>query len=474
MVEKTEFDFSSFFNEFPIPSLDDWYKTVNKGSIPIVKIEGKGEGGSKRGEGKGEEEDIDISISPIYVKSDIEKLSAKINYPGFAPFIRGSEAAGNIIEPWLISQEYRAFSAGEINKILKEDLTKGLSAIHISLVQPDGPVIGNVQDLELMFKDIDITVLPLHIETGSTAFFSYIETGSTTSFSHNQAGGKNLPVLTFFTMLDEFLQQRNKQLNQINGFITFDPLNILLREGKTDFSQFDDYDQLLQNTRLAIEQKLKLQTIGIDARLYHQRGLNVVWQLAAAMATAIEYLKNLMKRGLTIDECASRVRFFFAVGSNFFLEIAKLRAARVMWSRIVATLGGSKESQIMHVHVSTSKQNPGEKNDPVRKINEDDPYTNILRSTTQALSAIVGGGDSIHVEPYNSHLESPQNFSRRIARNTQLILKEECHLNQVIDPVGGSYYLEWLTDQVAQKSWSRLQEIESSGGILTQCSKLIA
>lgn len=196
--------------------------------------------------------------------------------------------------------------------------------------------------------------------------------------------------------------------------------------------------------------------IAVNTRIYNSAGGNAVQELAFALATGVEYFRQAEKRGAKLDAVAPKMTFGFAMGSDFFIGIAKLRAARLLWSRIVAACGGNAESQKMHIHASTSLWSKS-------KL---DPYVNMLRATTEAFSAVAGGCDSLVVSPFDDVVRTPDDFSKRIARNTQYILAEECHFDHVVDPAGGSYYVETLTAQLANAAWAIFQQIEKAGGMV--------
>jgi len=211
-------------------------------------------------------------------------------------------------------------------------------------------------------------------------------------------------------------------------------------------------DQTLES---AFDEMAKAEAIGVNTRVYNNAGGNAVQEVAFALATGVEYLRQTEKRGVKVDAAAPKMTFGFAMGSDFFMAIAKLRAARLLWSRVVAACGGNAESQKMHIHASTSLWNKS-------KL---DPYVNMLRATTEAFSAVAGGCDSLVVSPFDDVVRTPDEFSKRIARNTQIILAEECHFDHVADPAGGSYYVETLTAQLATAAWAIFQQIEKAGGM---------
>jgi methylmalonyl-CoA mutase len=199
-----------------------------------------------------------------------------------------------------------------------------------------------------------------------------------------------------------------------------------------------------------------VKTVIVRGEPYHNGGANAVQELAFAFATAVEYIRACLDRGVAIDAIAPRIQFSFSVGSNFFMEIAKLRAARLIWSNIAKAFGGNEQSQKIAMHARTSYF--------TKTVY--DPYVNMLRAAAEAFAATVGGADSLHVSPFDEAVGPADEFSRRIARNTQLILLEEAHIANVIDPAGGSYYVETLTAQVAEEAWKLFQQIEAKGGIV--------
>ena len=205
----------------------------------------------------------------------------------------------------------------------------------------------------------------------------------------------------------------------------------------------------------AFDELAKADAIAVNTRLYNNAGGNAVQELAFALATGVEYLRQAEQRGASVNDTAKKITFGFAMGADLFMAIAKLRAARLLWSQVVEASGGDKEAQKLHIHASTSLWNRS-------KL---DPYVNMLRGTTEAFSAIAGGADSIYVGPFDEVIRTPDEFSKHIARNTQIILAEECHFDHVVDPAGGSYYVETLTAEVAKAAWAIFQQIEKAGGM---------
>jgi len=213
--------------------------------------------------------------------------------------------------------------------------------------------------------------------------------------------------------------------------------------------------RLEESLEAAFDALAKAPAIAVNTRLYHNAGGSAVQELAFALATGVEYLRQLEQRGVAVNDAASKCTFGFSMGADFFVALAKLRAARLLWSHVVAASGGGEAAQKMRIHASTSLWNKS-------KL---DPYVNMLRVTTEAFSAVAGGAESIYTGAFDEVLREPDAFSKRIARNTQVILSEECHFDHVVDPGGGSYYVETLTAQLAKAAWALFQEIEKRGGM---------
>jgi methylmalonyl-CoA mutase len=290
--------------------------------------------------------------------------------------------------------------------------------------------------VQAAFDKIDLETLPILAYTGAAA-------------------------LPFIALLGAHHQQHGGSLKKLHGCIGMDPLGILACEGTLPYSLSTAYNFLATATKWSQQQAPCLKTLLIEGMPYHESGGSAVQELAFVLATAVEYLRELTARGLSVDAVASRMQFTFAIGPECFLEIAKLRAARVLWAKVVKACGGNAEAQKMHAHIRT----------PLRGKTLRDPYVNMLRTTVEAFAGVVGGCESMHVGSFDdvfwelnpSHMSDE--FSDRIARNTQSILKDESHLHEVIDPVGGSWYVEHLTDEVARKAWKLFQEIEQQGGM---------
>jgi methylmalonyl-CoA mutase len=385
----------------------------------------------------------DIDLQPIYNRADIKDIQE--SFPGFSPFIRSARAAGYFSAPWEISQSIPYGSAREFNSAARHDVAKGQTAVRLSLDRagrlgrdPDmahagdvgfcGTSIATADDLKLALKGLD--GVSLHLRPGS--------------------GG--LPMLA---LLVAAYRRLGYDTASLCGVLEQDPVGELVSDGNLPQSLEASFNQMALVTRWALNHMPHLDTICVRTDAYSDAGGNAVQELAFALATGVQYLREMSDRGLSVDEAASNMRFTFLIGGDFYMAIAKLRAARALWQRIVAQCGGNEDSQKMHIHARTALWNK-----TVR-----DPYVNMLRNTTEACAAVIGGCDSMQVGAFDEVIRPPDEFSRRIARNTQIILREECQLDRVIDPAGGSWLIESLTNQLGRKGWKLFQEIEGRGGM---------
>lgn len=388
-----------------------------------------------------------INLQPIYTGSDLKKISTLDEMPGFGTHIRGSHASCNL-NGWEICQNIPYPDAEELNTALKNDLSKGQTAINISLdsatqlgidsdyAEPEqvgdkGLAVSAIRSLSRAFDGIDIAQFPLYVDCGFSS----------------------LPFLMMFTA---YARQNEIDLKKLKGSIEADPLGYLASNGLLPISKETVFDEMKTVVEWVSQNAPGIKTISVKGTPYHNAGASAVQELAFVMATAVEYVNQLIERRLKFDDIAKNVRLTFGVGPFYFMEIAKLRAARLMWSNIAQTFGCSEKSKQISIHSETSSFN--------QTIL--DPHVNMLRTTTEAFSAVVGGTDSLHTNSFDSVFSTPNQFSRRIARNTQIILNEESHLNNVIDPAGGSYYVESLTNEIAQAAWKEFQNIDKIGGML--------
>jgi methylmalonyl-CoA mutase len=388
-----------------------------------------------------------ITLQPIYTRADIAKLPHVNSFPGFPPFVRGSTAAGYINHPWDISQEINCSSPTDFNHLAHASLGRGLSALNVVLDRatrnghdPDwarddevgvgGLSIACLSDLERALQGIDLEKTSLFIRSGASA-------------------------LPFAALLVALARKRGKSPASLNGCIEMDPLGVLSHEGTLPQSIASAYREMAALTRWAALGAPNLQTICVHSRSWHEAGGNAVQELAFTLATGVEYLREMAKRSLPVDAVAGQMRFAITVGVNFFMEIAKLRALRMLWSKAVSAAGGNENSQKLRLHVRNALWN--------KTVN--DPHSNMLRSTVEAFAGMLGGCDSMQVQAFDEIVRTPDDFSQRIARNTQIVLQKECNLDHVIDPAGGSWLVESLTADLANRAWTLFQEVERQGGM---------
>ncbi len=388
-----------------------------------------------------------IDLQPIYSQDDLAALAVQNELPGCGTRRRGSRASGQFKHGWEISQEFVAPTPEEFNSAALHDLERGQTELNVLLDlatlggrDPDlanpgevgacGLSLATLGDVERAFAGISLPMVSIYLRAGPSA----------------------LPAAA---LLLAFARKRGIPPRELRGCIESDPLAMLAWSGSLPVSLSRVYDELTALTWFAIHQVPALQTIAVQGTPYADAGASAVQELAFTLATGVEYLREVKRRGVAIDDAARHVRLSLSAGSNFFMEVAKFRAARHVWTLAVRALGASAAAGSMHLHVRTSTFNK----------TAVDIHGNILRGTTEALAAVVGGCDSLHVAPFDEALRPPTTFSRRIARNVHTIIGEECDLNRVIDPAGGSYYVEWLTDAVGRRAWSLFQEIEKMGGM---------
>lgn len=381
-----------------------------------------------------------IVLKPIYNKEDV---NFEVSLPGYDDYVRGVSAEGNKGSPWKIDQQIYASTPREFNKLALDALNKGQTALEIRLdcpssrgVDADESETGRVgkcglsvsvkKDFDEALKGIETDCVEINISTASRA-----------------AG-----VAAIL-----YASQKDKKLS---GGIRFDPIGTLAERGKLDRKLECAFDEMFALASYNAKNMPSFGAIGVDAMPYSSAGASAVEELGAAMATAAAYLREMLARGMSIDETAPLVRFRLSLDSNFFMTIAKLRAARVLWAKIVEAFGGSEESRKIRVNAKTSVYNK----------TVYDPYVNMLRTATEAFSGVIGGCDSMTVSPFDEIMRKPDEFSTRIARNQQIILQEECNLADVIDPAGGSYFVETLTKELAGKAWEFFVKIEAAGGIV--------
>ncbi len=407
MQEKKE---QQLFTDFPPVSTEAWMEKI--------KADLKGADFEKRLVWRTNE---GFNVRPFYRAEDLQPLSYLDVQPGEFPYIRGNEAkAGG----WLVRQDITVSDAKSANKKALNLLTKGVTSIGFSFNDDTNITEDSISTL-LEGIDVEETEVNFEVKTGYNTLVEVL----TTIFADKP---------------------------KVKGSINFDPLGIYTVTGKAcrPFNEvFDFTGRVLES----LKGFPNFKSIGVRANYFNNAGSSIVQELAFALSMGNEYLAQLTDRGVSVDDVAGNIKFNFGIGSNYFMEIAKLRAARLLWANIVEQYKPeSKESGKMHIHCETSEWN--------KTIY--DPYVNLLRTQTEAMSATLGGTQSLTVLPFDTFYKTPDDFSERIARNQQLLLKEESYFDRVEDVAAGSYYIENLTDSIATEAWKLFVETEEKGGYL--------
>ncbi|MEH7502320.1 methylmalonyl-CoA mutase subunit beta [Neobacillus drentensis] len=360
-----------------------------------------------------------IILKPLYTHHDERPIP---DYPGGSDFRRGIYPLGYTTNDWKVAQQLSYQTAEELQQKLKQSFDKGQTAISFKVTKG------------LLDRDTNLVRLL------GESYCQY-------PFAIN---AKNLQ--TAFLAELERMDAQEGAIDKISGYIGSDPVAIFAEEGGISEGFFKEW---VKNIVHSNEKFPNLRTILIDTAPYHNGGASAVQELGIAISEGVYYLENLQEAGLDLDVIFEKMIFQFSIGGNFFMEIAKLRAARMLWNRISSVYGVNNDKGKMHISAETSSF--------TKTIN--DPHVNLLRTGNEAFAAVVGGIQYLCVRPFDD-LTGATPFSERIARNTQLLLKEEAHLKKVIDPAGGSWYVEELTNDIAEKAWGFFQKIEANGGIL--------
>ena len=396
---------TTLFAEFSPPSYEEWVEATVKSlkGRPFEKIM------SQTVEG--------IEIRPFYTEADLPDQTNLDSQPGQPPYRRGTQANS---QPWLITQLLEDTDATKLNETLQHDLAHGQTAVFWA------PEFGfNVDDIRTTLAGVDLAQVP---------FF--------------------LPCFHGLPLLAMLAAARPDDLAQLRGGLLHDPIAWLAMEGSHPLNA--GYDTTAVLTQWAAQHAPNLSTLAVWPAVYRDCGGHAVQEIALMLATAVYHIRQLRQRNLDINTVSPRIRAVFSLGSDFFMEIAKLRAARTVWAQMMAAFDGNEMAQKLWIHALTSESNKSQL----------DPHVNMLRATTEAFAAALGGADSIQIAPFDARQRKPNDFSRRIARNVQIILQDEVNLARLLDPAGGSYVVEHLTDELAQRSWVLFQEIEAVGGVV--------
>ncbi len=424
--------------DFPVPSLDEWRAVVEKDL--------KGQDFERRLIWKTLE---GIDVKPLYTRHDLEGLSHLGTIPGQAPFVRGTNALSGISPTWQIRQDCLSAAPEDVNAAVRDGLARGQTAVAIRLddaarrgFDGDSPeardlagrfgcTLSSINGLRIALADIDLEKFPVTIRTGTSA----------------------LPVLA---MLVALADEREVPREKLSGSVECDPMRDLVKSGSLRGSFDLVYREMADMVKFCRANCPGLRPVTVNSHPYHNAGGTLVQELAYTLSTGIEYLRAMTAQGITPDDAAISMIFSFSVSTNLFMEIAKLRAARLLWAKIVKSFGATNpDSMKMFLHARTSSW--------TKTVH--DPYNNMIRTTIEGFAAAVGGCDSMYIAPFDECVGRADVFSSRIARNQQLLLQEEAHLAKIVDAGGGSYYIESLTDSLARAAWSTIQGVEAEGGM---------
>jgi methylmalonyl-CoA mutase len=424
--------------EHKAPTLDDWRRAAAK-SAPGGDL-GALDWHTPEG----------IVVKPLYTAADTATLAHADTLPGFAPYLRGPQATMYAVRPWTIRQ-YAGFStAEESNAFYRKALAAGGQGVSVAFdlathrgydsdhprvtgdVGKAGVAIDSVEDMKVLFDAIPLDRVSV-------------------SMTMN---GAVLPVLAGYIVAAE---EQGVSQDKLSGTIQNDILKEFMVRNTYIYPPAPSMRVVGDIIEYTASHMPKFNSISISGYHMQEAGANQALELAFTLADGKEYVKTAIAQGLDVDDFAPRLSFFWAIGMNFYLEIAKLRAARLLWHRIMSGFAAkSPKSLMLRTHCQTSGWS----------LTEQDPYNNIVRTTVEAMAAVFGGTQSLHTNSFDEAIALPTEFSSRIARNTQLIIQEETHITNVVDPWAGSYLMERLTQDMADAAWAIIEEVEAMGGMV--------
>lgn len=410
------------FNEFPPVSKEKWKEQV------VKDLKGR------------EFEKIiwntyeDIDVMPFYTEQDLDALKFQTNsYPGEFPFVRGESSEGN---DWKINQEINHQDIGLANQLAKSVVNSGADSVSFVCLVDNGEYVGvpiqNKNDMTRLLDGLDIEKTAIHFQSGNNS-------------------------LALFSLYINEAKRKGIDLKALAGSLNCDPFKELCLNGSFLNGEEDSFNVLRELVSYSNNLTPNFKVLKVNGSYFHESGASITQELAFTLASGVEYLDRLTEMDLTIDQISQQMLFCFSVSSNYFMEIAKLRAARLLWAQIVEQFEPKNESsKLMTIEVNNSSWNK----------TQYDPFVNMLRGTVETMAGALGGAGLITVRPFDAEYQTPDEFSLRMSRNTQLVLKNEAYLERVADPSGGSYYIENLTNSIAQESWKLFQEIEANGGFV--------
>ena len=390
-----------------------------------------------------------IRVKPLYTAADTASLPHTDTLPGFAPYVRGPQATMYTVRPWTIRQ-YAGFSTAEdSNAFYRQALAAGGQGVSVAFdlathrgydsdhprvtgdVGKAGVAIDSVEDMKILFDSIPLDKVSV-------------------SMTMN---GAVLPVLAGYVVAAE---EQGVRQDQLSGTIQNDILKEFMVRNTYIYPPEPSMRIVADIIEYTANHMPKFKSISISGYHMQEAGANQALELAFTLADGAEYVKTAIAKGLDVDAFAGRLSFFWAIGMNFYLEIAKMRAARLLWTRIMTGFKAQNPKSLMlRTHCQTSGWS----------LTEQDPYNNVVRTTVEAMAAVFGGTQSLHTNSFDEAIALPTETSSRIARNTQLIIQEETHITSVVDPWAGSYMMETLTQEMADKAWAIIEEVQAQGGM---------
>jgi len=390
-----------------------------------------------------------IDVKPLYTRADVENLPNADTLPGIEPFVRGPQATMYAVRPWTIRQ-YAGFSTAEAsNAFYRKALAAGGQGVSVAFdlathrgydsdhprvtgdVGKAGVAIDSVEDMKILFDGIPLDKISV-------------------SMTMN---GAVLPILAGYIVAAE---EQGVTQDKLSGTIQNDILKEFMVRNTYIYPPAPSMRIIGDIIAYCSDHLPQFNTISISGYHIQEAGADAALELAYTLADGKEYIRTAINAGLDIDKFAGRLSFFWGIGMNFYMEVAKLRAGRLLWSRIVDEFKPKNpRSKMLRTHSQTSGWS----------LTEQDPYNNVVRTTIEAMAAVFGGTQSLHTNAFDEAIALPTEFSARIARNTQLVIQEETGITKVVDPWGGSYFMESLTQQLADKAWSMIEEIEAAGGM---------
>ncbi len=390
-----------------------------------------------------------IVVKPLYTAADTAALAHTHTLPGFEPFVRGPQATMYAVRPWTIRQ-YAGFSTAEdSNAFYRQALAAGGQGVSVAFdlathrgydsdhprvtgdVGKAGVAIDSVEDMKILFDGIPLDRVSV-------------------SMTMN---GAVLPVLAGYVVAAE---EQGVSQDKLSGTIQNDILKEFMVRNTYIYPPEPSMRIVADIIEYTAQKMPRFNSISISGYHMQEAGANQALELALTLADGAEYVKTAIAKGLDVDDFAGRLSFFWAIGMNFYLEVAKMRAARLLWTRIMKGFRAQNPKSLMlRTHCQTSGWS----------LTEQDPYNNVVRTTIEAMAAVFGGTQSLHTNSFDEAIALPTEFSSRIARNTQLIIQEETHITSVVDPWAGSYLMESLTQEMADKAWSIIEEVQALGGM---------